>query len=257
MACSRSLRDCAVVLDGYHFTTACQSLIREAARTLLVIDDYHHLSSYDCDILLNQNPGSEEYRYDGRAGLKLLGLDYALLRPEFQTPPLSVSQARALLLSLGGGNASAVLPSLVPGLSSPSLTGRTLRVIAGSMSADAIRKALGGTAARLEIVRHVDDMPALLAGTEMCISAGGSTCWELCRRGIPFLTVEIAENQRRICDWLDAHAYAPRFSAPAFTALLNDAERRTRCAAALRKLVDGRGAARVILRLREAYAMAH
>ena len=68
-------RDCAVILDGYHFTPLSQSAARKQARVLLVIDDYHHLPRYDCDILLNQNPGSEVYSYQGSVGLKLLALN--------------------------------------------------------------------------------------------------------------------------------------------------------------------------------------
>lgn len=248
---SRPLRECAVVLDGYHFTTACQSAVRKAALALVVIDDYHHLPRYDCDILLNQNPGSEEYAYEDKTDVKLLGLDYALLRPEFKTPPPPAEQPRIVLLTLGGGDASTQLPALAAALPRAALSDRILQVIAGSMPADAIKNALSGVAARLEILPSVEDMPALLAETEICISAGGSTCWELCHMGIPFVTVEIAENQRRICAWLDAHGYARRFSSQAFLELAGNAVLRRTRAAALRTLVDGRGAERLIRRLRD------
>lgn len=238
--------DCAVILDGYHFTPACQSAVRERARALLVIDDYQHLPRYDCDILLNPNPGSEVYAYEGAIGLKLLGPDYALLRPEFKTPPSSGGHPKGLLLSLGGGDFSGFLPSLASALRIPSMRGKILRVIAGSTPIKALHTFLGQGPFHLEIWPGVDDMPSLLADTDLCISAGGSTCWELCRMGVPFLTVEVAENQRRICDWLDAHGYAPRFSAPVLTALLDNAQLRAERAPALRNLVDGRGAERAV-----------
>lgn len=243
---SLPLTRCAVVLDGYHFTQPCQSAVRKAACALLVVDDYCHLPRYDCDILLNQNPCAEDYIYSGEIGKKLLGLRYTLIRQEFQTNFPGTRHAGNILLSLGGGNFSSFLAALVPLLSIPQMSGKTLRVIAGSMPQEVIRKNLGGLSARLEILPRVDDMPALLADTEVCISAGGSTCWELCRIGVPFLTVEVAENQRNICNWLDRHGYAPRFSGAAFAELLESAELRRERSSAVRRLVDGRGAERVV-----------
>lgn len=247
--CFRPLHECAIVLDGYQFTTACQSAVRKAGRVLMVIDDYHHLAAYDCDMLLNPNPASEEYDYNVNAGMKLLGLDYALLRPEFNPIPARAGRTPSILLSLGGGDASAHLPVLAAALTLPALSGWTLRVIAGCMPTEAIKNALHGVAARLEILPRVDDMPSLLADTEICISAGGSTCWELCRMGIPFLTVEVAKNQHNICDWLDRHSYAPRFSSAAFMELLKNAELRSIRSTILHNLVDGYGTERVIKNL--------
>lgn len=242
----RPTHDCAVILDGYHFTPACQSAVRERARSLLVIDDYQHLPRYDCDILLNPNPGSEVYAYEGAISLTLLGPDYALLRPEFKTPPSSGGHPKGLLLSLGGGDFSGLLPHLASALRLPSMRGKILRVIAGSTPVKALHTFLGHEPFHLEIWPKVDDMPSLLADTDLCVSAGGSTCWELCRMGVPFLTVEVAENQRRICDWLDAHGYAPRFSSRSFAAMLGDTALKTARATALRGLVDGRGAERAV-----------
>jgi hypothetical protein len=60
--------DTWVVLDGYHFTLACQHAVRDAGYHLLVIDDYAHLPEYSCDILLNQNLGAETLSYMGDIG---------------------------------------------------------------------------------------------------------------------------------------------------------------------------------------------
>ena len=186
---------------------------------------------------------------------KLLGLDYALLRPEFNPMPARAGRNPSILLSLGGGDASAHLPVLAAALTLPALSGWTLRVIAGCMPTEAIKNALHGVAARLEILPRVDDMPSLLADTEICISAGGSTCWELCHMGIPFLTVEVAKNQHNICDWLDRHSYAPRFSSAAFMELLKSAELRSIRSTILRNLVDGYGAKRTINSLENLFKM--
>lgn len=251
-------RACWVVTDGYHFTTACQQAVRRAGYRLLVIDDYAHLAEYDCDMLLNQNIGSERLVYGGTVGRKLLGPGYALLRPEFcrspETETAAAAQGLRILLTLGGGDFSPRLRELAPALRRPELTQMTLRVLSGTMREADILAALAGTSAAVRILPRVDDMAALLRDTDLCITAGGSTCWELACMGVPFLTVQLAENQRLICQWLAEHGYAPHFSAAAFAALLRDGERRRRLSARLRELVDGQGACRVVDAMRAVQA---
>lgn len=197
-----------VVLDGYYFGLDCQKAVRKAGYKTLIIDDYCHLPEYSCDILLNQNIGAEEFAYHGDIGKKLLGLDYVLLRPEFAAAREKALQRvlpkspHNLLLTLGGGDFSTYLHDIASCLSIPEMQGRTLRVIAGAMPEKRIRYYLQNCPAHIEILSAVDDMPTLLLDTDLCITAGGSTCWELCCMGIPFLAVEVAENQRKIVQFL-------------------------------------------------------
>lgn len=249
---------CWVVTDGYHFTEACQHAVRQAGYRLLVIDDYAHLPEYDCDILLNQNIGAERLAYGGTVGRKLLGPGYALLRPEFRrsrgTESAAAAQGLRVLLTLGGGDFSPRLRELAPALRGPEAAQTTLRVLSGAMREADIREALAGTPAAVRVLPRVDDMAALLRDTDLCVTAGGSTCWELACMGVPFLTVQLAENQRLICQWLEENDYAPRFSAAAFTELLQDDGCRRRLSARLRVLVDGQGACRVVDAMRAVQA---
>ncbi len=197
-----------IVLDGYHFTLECQKAVRAAGYKLLVIDDYAHLSGYSCDILLNQNIGAESIEYKGDIGQKCLGLDYVLLRQEFvqargQTEKrICPETPQNMLLTLGGGDFSHHLQQISSYFDVPEMAGRTLRVIAGAMQEESIKTILKDCPAQIEVLHNVRDMPSLLLDTDLCVSAGGSTCWELCCLGVPFLTVEVAENQRGIVSFL-------------------------------------------------------
>lgn len=211
-----------VVLDGYHFDTACQLTVMRAGYRLLVIDDYAHLHEYYCDVLLNQNIGAELLTYRGSIGRKLLGLDYVLLRQEFwdaqkkaqqRTRP---AQPQKILVTLGGGNFIEYLEKIAAAMLLPELAGCTIRVIQGAMNADRIRAAFEQCPAQMEILPRVDDMPSLLLDTDLCITAGGSTCWELCCFGVPFLTVEVAENQHEIILNLQKKGIANLFSTQQF-----------------------------------------
>ena len=239
-----------VVLDGYHFDTACQKAVMCAGYRLLVIDDYAHLAEYHCDVLLNQNIGAEQLNYHGTIGRKLLGLDYVLLRQEFWEARKKAgqrsrpAQPQNILVTLGGGNFIEHLENIAADMALPELAGRTVRVIQGGMNAERIRASFARCPAKLEILPRVDDMPSLLLDTDLCITAGGSTCWELCCLGVPFLTVLTAENQKNICHWLVANNHTKYFSVKALISMLATTFGRTN--ELLSPLVDALGANRVL-----------
>lgn len=243
-----------VVLDGYHFGPDCQQAVMGAGYGLLVIDDYAHLPEYHCDLLLNQNVGADAHAYAGSIGQMLLGPAYALLRREFpDARPAALrrkkpAQPQNILITLGGGNFPEYLESMAAALTGPALEGRTVRVVMGAMDAGRVRAAFAESPARLELLPRVDDMAALLLDTDLCVTAGGSTCWELCCLGVPFMTVEVAENQHEVCHWLARNGIAPRFSPDALWRLLTGPETARARAAAMR-LIDGTGAADVVRRL--------
>ncbi len=252
-------KDNWLVFDGYHFGPDCQKAVREIGYKLLVIDDYAHLPEYSCDILLNQNIGAEELAYTGDIGQKLLGPKYALLRREFREARKEAEdrilpeQPQNILLTLGGGDFSEHLAKLALDFNLPELAGRTLRVIAGAMPEEKIRGCLKNCPAKLEILRRVDDMPALLLETDLCVTAGGSTCWELCCLGVSFLTVEMAENQEGVVVGLSSQQVASTFSCDTFCLLLGKAGYLLRTSQSLRarSLVSGMGAMLTILKLFE------
>lgn len=237
-----------VIFDGYHFGPDCQKAVRAAGYKLLVIDDYAHLPEYSCDILLNQNIGSEEFVYKGDIGQKLLGPRYALLRPEFFAARAKAEvrrfpeKAKNILLTLGGGDFSEHLARIAPDFVLPELTGCTLRVIAGAVPEERIRALLKDCPATVEILGRVNDMPALLLDTELCVTAGGSTCWELCCMGVPFLTIKTAENQREAVNTLARRDIASPYSTAAFLRLLSDSSLRATQACRGFSLVTGNGA---------------
>jgi UDP-2,4-diacetamido-2,4,6-trideoxy-beta-L-altropyranose hydrolase len=248
-----------IVLDGYHFGPDCQKAVREAGYKLMVIDDYNHLPEYHCDVLLNQNIGSENFIYKGDVGRKLLGPKYVLLRPEFTSARSEAAKkifpekARSILFTLGGGDFSAHLEHMAPAFAAPALADCTLRVIAGSMPEDNIRFALRYCQASLEILQCVDDMPGLLLKTDLCITAGGSTCWELCCLGVPFLVQPVADNQQEIARCLIRNDIAESFSHDMISSMLNDIGKRKELAEKAKSLTDGRGTLYVLETLSDKY----
>jgi len=253
-----------VVTDGYAFDLDYQRAVRAAGFRLLAIDDYNHLPVYECDVLFNQNISAAAYPYvvNDDACL-LLGPRYALLRREFVAaePPARHfdSSARNLLITLGGADPDNITARLLGFLAAHRGLGFTTRVLLGGGNAH--RPALEAWLRReavpgVELIVDARNMPELMAWADVAVSAGGSTCWELCRMGVPFLVLVLAENQRRIADTLDAEQVARQLGwgrhlgetdfIGALQSLRDNGAARMRCSRAGRALVDGQGCARVV-----------
>ena len=243
--------DC-VCLDGYHFDLTWQTAIIQAGLKLLLIDDYGHLPEYRCNVLLNQNFGAETIQYQGEIGTLLTGPHYTILRPEFaQARPkvedrIFKGNAKRLLINLGGGDFSHILPELASIIEKAMTEKIIIRILAGSMPDEVILKAFSAIPVGLEVLRNVRDMPSLLLDTELCISATGSTTWELCCLGVPFLSLSLAENQVPVARRLSEENIAPNITAESLRTFLYDPQIRARASSRVMGLVDGEGARRVL-----------
>ncbi|MCR9220177.1 MAG: UDP-2,4-diacetamido-2,4,6-trideoxy-beta-L-altropyranose hydrolase [Alphaproteobacteria bacterium] len=252
------------VVDRYGCDADFERALRPWARRLLAIDDLAN-RSHDVDMLLDSAGSETAYGpLIPAACERLLGPDYALLRPEFRRlregGPARAVRARAsrLLISLGGSdphNATGALLDWLDRCASP------LEITAVVGAAAPHREAL---AARARTMRHpttvrrqISDMGAALAEADLVVGAGGNSAWERCCLATPTLLAVIAENQRTVAERLVAAGAArevlhdpagePCMSLEAFEALLGDAAARGAMAAAAAALCDGLGADRVAL----------
>lgn len=250
-----------VVTDGYAFTDEFQNGVHARGLRQLVIDDYGHCDSYLCELVVNQNSYASEALYPRRAPTTelLLGTRFALLRREFFAAPQPVgsvpAHARRIVVTMGGAdpvNATATLLSALQALPDPSLQAR---VIVGAANPRATELEHKNRDARIEVLRQVTDMPAMMRWAQLAIAGAGTTTWELAFMGVPTLLVILAENQRRVAESMQAegaavnlgwhHALQPDAVARTLASVCADAEARGRMAARGQSLVDGRGGQRV------------
>lgn len=193
----------AVVLDHYGCDASYQRAIREAGHRLLVVDDYKHLPSYDCDYLLNQNLSAFRYQYSTKAQL-LLGSEYALLRSEFCATPRPEASSRTaivkILLTIGGGNFHDFLLEVIHALSRLDARALSIRAILGpSFAAPAtIQETCRALGVRVDVIQNPATMPPHYAWADAVISSGGSSLYEMAYFCLPVLAFPLVENQRDI-----------------------------------------------------------
>jgi UDP-2,4-diacetamido-2,4,6-trideoxy-beta-L-altropyranose hydrolase len=264
--------DCWVVLDGRSFGPNYQAAVLAAGLRLLVIDDMAAFPTYHAHLLLNQNLHAPELQYPVSAGTRLLlGCDYVLLRPEFldwsswqRTHP---EQAEKVLVTLGGSVQENVATMVLRGISEIYCMHFDIHVLTGTGSSAAeLHSALSPrhSAYDFRIDRFGNDMPALMASADLAIIGGGSTCWEAAFMGLPAATIGLAEDQYPItremavrgCTVdLGQHTHLTTDSiGSTVMRLARDRAARGAMSRQGRRLVDGRGAMRVVTAMLETNA---
>ncbi|MFH1060244.1 MAG: UDP-2,4-diacetamido-2,4,6-trideoxy-beta-L-altropyranose hydrolase [Pseudomonadota bacterium] len=248
------------VLDGYQFDQAFLDGLAGAAR-LLFFDELGEFS-FPCALVLNQNVHAGELAYAAGPGTRfLLGPQFAVLRPEFPTARPAArahpDQATRLFLNFGGSDPHDLTSRALTGLAGSSRRYEIRAVLGGeNHHAPAVLELAAGSRHRVEVLRDVADMPAVMNWAELALSASGTnTTLEMSCLGLPMVTVIQAENQRLIGEALGRRGLAVQLGfwtgvtgpamAAAVDALAGDAPRRRAMSAAGMAAVDGLGAGRV------------
>jgi UDP-2,4-diacetamido-2,4,6-trideoxy-beta-L-altropyranose hydrolase len=252
-----------LALDGYHFTPDYQKTIKRNGYKLLVIDDLAHLDHYHADTLLNQNSNASSLRYScDRNTMKLLGCEYVLLRKEFlkyrgwrrQIP----EKARKILVTMGGSDPNNVTLKVISALNSLNDPDLEVKIVAGPANSNAIslEKELHLSPFTFHLLTSVNNMPELMAWSDVAVTAAGSTCWELAFMGVTPITVVISENQQDVAKELDRDkifktiGWYTKMSKDTLitelSSLMQDKELRERKSRLGQKLVDGKGSKNVV-----------
>lgn len=213
------------------------------------------------DLVINPGIGAESLQYP-EAKATALGIEYALLRPEFASEPLREhpASARKLLLTLGGSDPHDLAPRLIDAVgeqfeSVDAVVGPFFTNVE-SVEAEARRHR------SVTLHENVSDLRPMMLESDIALTGGGQTLVELAATATPAVAIEIASNQRlyltgfktagaiEIAGGAGDPAIVTK-AAGSLAALANDRDRRLHFAANARRLVDGRGAERTAARVLE------
>ncbi|AJO77258.1 acetylneuraminate cytidylyltransferase [Pseudomonas sp. MRSN 12121] len=252
-----------VLVDHYGLDAQWQQAARQWAPRIAAIDDLAN-RRHAVDLLLDQNFSGTPQAYAGLLGSAcrtLFGPHFALLREEFDCPPIVIRQrARRVLVNFGGFDAASQTHKAMQALSG--LAGLEVDFVAGADNPaweQMQRLAAGREDWRLHA--YTRDFFRLMAEADLFIGAGGGTSWERAALGLPTLCISVAGNQEANARQLaeaGMHLYlggSEQVSVEqirqAVVALVDDYPLRQALAQRSRQLVDGQGAARVAAALLE------
>jgi spore coat polysaccharide biosynthesis predicted glycosyltransferase SpsG len=256
------LRLDAMVIDSYELPEAHSRAVRAGGRPVVAIIDGDPRGQR-ADIYVDQNLDAELRVLPLPPGTdRLAGLDYALLRRAVRdlrpdaAPRAARTRVPRVVAFFGGTDAYRAAP-IAAGL----LIRTGVPCAATVVAADAgLRRELlalrPAPGQRLAVIAPTDDLPELLAGADLAISASGTSTWELLCLGLPAALVWVADNQiigygRTTARGLAAGlGHLPELATSAaavqtLRGLLLDPGERAALAARAWAAVDGRGAARV------------
>lgn len=254
-----------LVVDHYALDARWERLVKSTVDQILVIDDLAD-RSHECSLLLDQNLGRVASDYDERVSgecVRLIGLDYALLRPEFarlregSLKRRKEPQLKRVLISFGGVDRNNVTGQVLQSMVETSLSSETaLDIIMGSAAPhlEEIRDQARRLRFQAKVSVDVDDMAERMCKADLSIGAAGSTSWERCCLGVPAIIVVLAENQRSAAQALEEQGVAIMAGngglvGDLLSEILADANLTARLAtmaSAGAELIDGRGCSRVV-----------
>ena len=251
-----------VVVDGYQFDSAYQRSIKDSGFRLLLIDDTGQCGPYCADVVLNQNAyAGEQMYFDRSPSTKLLpGLRYALLRKEFsdwrEWRRNFAPMVQRLLIMMGGSDPENCTARILRAVLTLELKDVEITVVIGGSNPHHLSlRELESHARNIRLQIDVNNMPEVMAGADLAISAAGTTCYELALLQVPMVLLAVAENQvpsARVLQSLGAAiaaGWCANFNEERFADILHqviqDSQLRRSLAQSASRLLDGMGARRV------------
>jgi UDP-2,4-diacetamido-2,4,6-trideoxy-beta-L-altropyranose hydrolase len=253
-----------LVLDGYHFSQEYRESVKTSTSRLLLLDDHGECAPYKCDVILNTNPYAVDAMYPRRGAQTcfLLGPRYALLRREFldfpKRCPVVAATAKRILITFGGADAHNVTLHVLEAFQEISDVRLDITVVVGASNPHrpSLREAVAKSSHLARLLSNVDNMPEVISHADLAISAGGGTCYELAFMRVPMFLITMARNHERTVEawgqanaalaagWFDA--LGGTSLAAALRGLIGDSKLRGDMVENAGRLVDGRGAQRVV-----------
>ncbi len=251
-----------LIIDHYHIGAEWESVLRKLVKKVMVIDDLAD-RKHNCDLLLDQNYSSEEKRYQGLVPdncIRLLGPDYALLRPQFleawKHSRERTGEVKRILVFMGGADPSNQTSKVLNAIKMLNMTDIATDVVIGTSNINSheienIASSIPNTVCHF----NIDNMAKLMIVADLGIGACGTASWERCCIGLPTLVINIADNQNGIAGELlrkEAIIYSGWFEevteariSEDLRLLIGNKEKIRQMSIKAMDLVDGLGAKRI------------
>jgi UDP-2,4-diacetamido-2,4,6-trideoxy-beta-L-altropyranose hydrolase len=251
-----------VIIDHYRADEAYQNILYESGIKWLQFDGAARYPIW-ADWVLNMSPTASENLYEKFKPRKdicfLLGPRYALLRREFMQWRFPARQNRPvgrILLTFGGGDDRGATIFCLKAIQSLL---EDLELVVLLSSSNPKKKDIvtwcKESRANIKIVMDAEETAPYMVSTDLAITAGGMTVFELAALGVPAIILQTADNQVPIarawqqCGYGVDVGHLERLHSEdlqrEIILLMQDVGRRETMTTAGKAMVDGLGARRV------------
>lgn len=250
-----------LIVDSYDVTEEYFLTIKPHIKKLCYIDDINKFV-YPVDILINGNITAEymDYKKYFKNQIMLLGLKYNLIRDEFRNLPKRKirEEVKEIMITTGSSDPYNMSSKLLNWLlKDKELSKLTYNVIVGNMfqnkeELNNIKKANPNVV----LYQDIKAISEIMLKSDIAISAGGSTLYELCVCGTPTLAFIMADNQKLIVEKMQELGYVKSLGEHICLSentllnnlkkLLKETKTRIKYNKKQQKLIDMKGASRIV-----------
>ena len=247
-----------LIIDSYAATAKYLSAMTDVTYTMYIDDLNRTDLSVDAVLCYAIYTDKQVYTENcaGRKVKLLLGTDYVPLRKVFQDiPPKTINENISNILILSGGSDPyRTIEKCIDVLSKD----RTIQIhaICGRYSERASElRQLYKEKSNVNIHESVEDIERYMQEADVCISAAGTTLYELCACGTPTLSYILADNQIDNARGFDEKGIIPylgdvrkediRKSINIELRTLEESQKRRIVSGNMREVVDGKGCYRI------------
>lgn len=201
-----------LVVDHYGLDERWHEGMRPRVAHIMVVDDLAD-RMHDCDLLVDQNYYDDlGLRYDRLVPehcRRLLGPEYAMLRPEFaaarRQQRVRDGSINRILIFLGGADPQNVTQRAAEAIRAIRRPEIAVDIVIGAANPHAERlKTVCRLMSNCTYHYKVDNMAALMAAADLAIGAPGSATWERCCMGLPTIFIATARNEVAIAQAAEA-----------------------------------------------------
>jgi len=192
------------IIDSYLADEIIYENISKLVKLPVYYDDNNRIE-YPKGVIVNGNIHAKELDYPKKAGrIYLLGLEYLPLRKEFwDVPEKKVREkVETIMVTFGGDDSRNMTPKVLKILADnhPHVK-KNVIIGKGFNNIKEIEEASDENTA-LIYFPDAQKMKEVMIESDIAISAGGQTLYELARVGVPTIAVIVAENQlRNVTKW--------------------------------------------------------
>lgn len=248
-----------ILVDSYYVNNEYLLKLRSMGKVVLLDDMAQDVKA--ADIIINYNAFANAQSYEGFSGNAHTGIytgsSFIPIRPDFVQQKYLVDETvKKVLITTGGGDQDNIAGQI---LDTVYEHGITYQVVTGRFNPHFEElQQYAESHPGVEILHDVKDMAGLMQGCDVAITAGGTTVYELCSIGVPFVCFSYAENQEKLVDYIGEKKIAlsaGKYHVNAekclkeikvgFEKLKTGYELRRKCSEAEKKVVDGLGAKRI------------
>ncbi len=237
-----------MIFDNYDLDENHEKHFRNFAKKILVIDDLAN-KKHDCDILLDQNFGSQVDDYKNLVNNEckiLAGALYSLLRQEFENlreaalkKRTQTAKIKKILVNFGGSDLKNHTLKALEEIEKSEFVGEIDAVLGfKAVHLEEIKKFAAASKNKINIHKSAN-MAQLIFDADIAVAAGGTSTWERCCLGLPTFMVKIADNQEKIFSHLGFAGNFAEFYEKCEKNYQNFVTQ-------ISKITDGKGASRVL-----------